>query len=131
MRILVSAPLVCVLLAACATPQEACIGQANRDIRVLDRLIGETERDLARGYAIEDEVRHYRVWRPCVIEPATETTERRVEWCFAHEERVISREVAIDIPAETRKVAAMKQKRAELARAATAKIAECRALYPE
>ena len=42
-------------LAACATPREQCIGQATRDLRVLNSLIAETQGNLARGYAIEEQ----------------------------------------------------------------------------
>jgi len=49
-------------LAACATPREQCIGQATRDLRVLNSLIAETQGNLARGYAIgeQQEVRTLR-----------------------------------------------------------------------
>ncbi|MGB8815084.1 MAG: hypothetical protein WCC57_18035, partial [Paracoccaceae bacterium] len=52
-------------LTACGTPQEQCINRNTRDIRVIDRLIAETETNLSRGYALE-EVTYYRhVWNRC------------------------------------------------------------------
>jgi hypothetical protein len=36
------------LLTACGTPQEQCINSVTRDMRVVDRLIAETEANLAR-----------------------------------------------------------------------------------
>ena len=45
-------PLLLLALAACATPQEACINRATRELRTLDDLIAEQRATLARGYAV-------------------------------------------------------------------------------
>jgi len=38
--------------AACSTPREQCIGQANRQVATLDRLIAVTQGNINRGYGI-------------------------------------------------------------------------------
>ena len=40
------------LLAACATPREACLNDADRELRAIDRDRARIETDLARGYAV-------------------------------------------------------------------------------
>jgi hypothetical protein len=41
------------LVAACAAPREACIASANKDLRVINKLVTETRGNLVRGFAIE------------------------------------------------------------------------------
>ena len=43
--------LILLTLTACGTPQEQCIAANTRDLQVVNRLISETEANLARGYA--------------------------------------------------------------------------------
>ena len=51
MKRLILAPLL--LLTACGTPQEQCISANTRDLQVVDRLIRDSEANLARGYGYE------------------------------------------------------------------------------
>ncbi|MEM1428015.1 MAG: hypothetical protein AAGG09_01010 [Pseudomonadota bacterium] len=114
------------LLAACASPREACLRAALSEVATLDRLIAETEANLARGYAIE-------------LEPFVTTG---VDFCFGRgayrhgfgtgfrycnnvETRYREREVAIDPAAERRKLAELRKRRADLAPAAEARAAAC------
>ena len=53
-------------LAGCGTPQEQCINRNTRDLRVVDRLIVETEGNLQRGYALETVTRFEDYWGTCV-----------------------------------------------------------------
>lgn len=123
------------LLTACGTPQEQCIRRETADLRTLDSLIAETERNIQRGYGIEE----YTTWeweaytcyqqRPAgpdgvVPPPIPRTCQQRVPWTE-------TRPVAIDLNQERAKLASMKQKRTELARRANLAIEACRRAYPE
>jgi len=111
-------------LAACATPLEQCIYNANKDVRVLSQLIAVTEGNINRGYAIATEdyieteeqlcgvVDNVKVY--CEI-PVTQS--RKVP-------------VAVDLNAEAAKLRSLITKRAELAQRADAVISECRIVYP-
>ncbi len=116
-------PLVLVL-SACATPRERCMADATRELRTIDALIAETEGNIARGYAI-------------LREPAVRTT---LVWCLAPDDRITlcnrqeadvrERPVAIDRAEERRKLASLRERRAELLREAAAAQARCAALHP-
>ena len=54
------------LLAACGTPQEQCINANTRDLRIVDRLIDETEGNLDRGYAFEQHTTTETYWDYCL-----------------------------------------------------------------
>ncbi|MEZ5912681.1 MAG: hypothetical protein R3D84_11060 [Paracoccaceae bacterium] len=124
--------LVLPLLAACATPQQSCIASATRDIRVLDGLIARAEVDLARGYTVEERVLRTHRYVPCAVQPAVaKGAKRTLQFCWEDHDIVRSEPRAIDIPAETRKLAAMREKRAALASAAVAQVAACKESYPE
>lgn len=55
------------LIAGCATPREACINQATRDVRHAQSRVAELERDLARGYIEIEEDRTRRHWGWCDV----------------------------------------------------------------
>lgn len=131
-------PLLLILLAACGTPQEQCIAKGNRDLRVVDRLISETEGNLKRGYALEEKVIRYATFSPCRRPPpppaqpgVAPPPPPPVQMCPDHYERTVTQPKAIDLEAEARKLAQLKTKRADLARAAEKTAAQCRAAYPE
>jgi len=121
------------LLAACGTPQEQCIAGVTRDMRVLDRLIGESEANLQRGYALREVTlsdSRYVMCHPgrpaAAGHPAIAP-----QYCWRDFDRTVTRPAAINLAEERVKLAEMKKKRAELARAAAPAIAQCRALHPE
>jgi hypothetical protein len=123
-------------LAACGTPQEQCINQNTRDLRVLDRLIAESKGNLARGYAIVRVETTETEWircEPSFIETLPDGTTRRHpgRLCLDDVTHVESRPAAIDLGAEKAKLASMEKKRAELAKAAAPLIAACKRAYPE
>ena len=124
-RALVFLPLA--ILAACGTPQEYCIRNATREVRTLDRLIAESEANLARGYAFEESriVRH--VWVVC--EPRHVGTAPQM--CFEPIEDTVRRPVAIDPAVEGRKHDNLRAKRAMLLQRAESAVAACCAAYPE
>jgi hypothetical protein len=117
-------------LAACGTPQEQCIRSNTHELQTLERLIIETEANIARGYALEQVTYTTARWVPCVgPSPSGERPVPRM--CLEDFERIETRPRAIDLDAERKKLVSMRKKRDELARAAQAVIAECKARYPE
>lgn len=123
------------LLVACGTPQEQCIARETRDLRILDRLIAETEGNLARGYAIEEYTVDITVVGTCMVAQGSDETGAPrpaiAETCFRDREVTRTRPKAIDLNAERAKPSSMRSKRAELDRAAAPAIAACRAQFPE
>lgn len=128
MRAGLTAPLALVaLLTACGTPQEQCIRAATREIATVEKLIADTEADLARGYGYRwREVTRWE-WEPCGDWMAG--SPRRM--CFEPETRQVREPVAIDPVAEQRKLSALQARLATLSRAAGPAIASCRARFPE
>ena len=116
-------------LAACATPQEQCISDATRELRTINRLVAETERNLARGYALET-VQEVRV----VDAICRGETEDGAEFTFECEEtRTVNRQrqVAIDLNAERAKLESLQQRQAQMQRQAESAVGQCQRLYPE
>lgn len=122
-----------ILLAACGTPQERCINGVTKDQRTLDRLIAESEGNIRRGYAYEEETVYVPVWQPCWYGPpvAEGHKPRPPRMCMEEEARTSRKAVAIDLAAEGRKLEGLKAKRKELARASASAVAQCQAHYPE
>ena len=121
------------LLAACATPQEACIASATRELRVLDRLLAEVRGNLDRGYALVDRTAWRRTWQLCAppVAQTDDSPARPAQWCWVREPYTVTDRVPIDPAAERRKLDGLIERRAAEARRAGAAVAECRALHPE
>ncbi len=119
-------------LAACGTPQEQCIRRSTVELRKVERLIAETQGNLARGYAYEEDTITTHQWVACIA-PGSGVAGRpvRTTMCFEPETRTIRREVPIDPAAEERVLANLTAKRGQLAKAAEPAIAACRTAYPE
>lgn len=133
-RALLLLPLA--LLAACGTPQERCISRVTRDLRVVDRLIDESQSNLARGYALEDRTDYRPEWVECgppvvVVTEGGEKIVRPGRHCFEQVPYTVTVPVAIDLAHERRKLDQLTAKRRQLARQAETAIAQCRVLYPE
>jgi hypothetical protein len=118
-------------LAACGTPQERCIQRETRDLRVVDRLIAETEGNLKRGYALEEITIYHSRWVRCYEPAAEEGAPPRPTMCRDEVEEIVTRPKAINLEDEAAKLASLKRKRASLAREAQPAIAACKAQYPE
>ncbi|MGV8954999.1 MAG: hypothetical protein ACOH2M_28135 [Cypionkella sp.] len=119
------------ILTACGTPQERCIGAATRDMRVVDRLIVETEGNLKRGYGFEEKT-VYRMQRvDCTASPSADDPSPARETCLDDVAVTERQAVALDLNAEAAKLASLKAKRAEQAKAAAPAIKVCRAQFPE
>lgn len=124
-------PLALIALAACGTPQERCISSNTRDLRTVERLIAESERNLARGYAIEHHTEWRPVWVACYGPPVKPGGAPIRRMCWDERPETVSRPKAIDLNAEARKLESLKQRRAGLSRQAESVVRQCRALYPE
>jgi hypothetical protein len=132
------APLLalCLLLAACGTPQERCISGVTRDLRVIDGLIANSQATLARGYAVVNQTIYVPVWdyctAPVLVRPRDGSTPYVVpgRMCLDDEPRTVQRPVAIDPAAEKRKLAGLQDQRKKLVARVEPAIAQCRASYP-
>jgi hypothetical protein len=124
--------LTLVALTACGTPQEQCISRNTRDLRTLDRLIAETEGNLARGYAFETVTVYEDHWVYCPQPPVAEGQPAPPPRLCLDERPVTERRPkAINLNEEARKLDSLREKRTSLAREAKAVIAACKAQYPE
>lgn len=110
---------------ACASPQQACLTNATKDLAVIERLIAETDTNLARGYAVERQPGVQTGLELCV-EP-----DDPFLFCTTQQLTVVERPIALDVVAERAKRAALLSKRAELTARTTAEATECRARFPE
>lgn len=119
------------LLAACGTPQEQCINVNTRDLRVVDRLIVETQGNLDRGYAYEERTIYQDYWDYCPQLQIPDAPPVEPNLCLKEREVSVQRPKAIDLAKEARKLESLKIKRKDLADKAEAVIAECKALHPE
>ncbi len=118
-------------LAACGTPQEQCVGQVSRDLRVVDKLIAETETNLARGYAMGQIVQTHPEFVDCTPDPTVAHPNPRPRQCLVDVAETVTRPVAIDLKAEAAKLASLKEKRVQLAASTSAGIAACQRQYPQ
>lgn len=118
------------LLTACGTPQEQCINGGTRDLRVMDRLIKESEGNVQRGYAWEEITVLRKSWVKCTPKPTEANPTPEPERCLVDVPETERRPVAIDLNAEMAKLASLKAKRAQQLKAAEGLIAQCKAKYP-
>lgn len=119
------------LLTACGTPQEQCIQRNTRDLRVVDRLIAETEGNLARGYALEEVTITQERWGYCHQHMPEGQPALPPVPCLVEHDITVERPKAIDLGDEAKKLDGLKAKRRDLAKAAEAVIAQCKADHPE
>jgi hypothetical protein len=117
--------------AACGTPQEQCISRNTRDLRTVDRLIKESEGNLARGYAFETVTVYESYWTTCERPAPAGQPAPPPRLCLDERPVTETRPKAIDLKEEARKLESLKEKRKELARQAEKAIAACKAQYPE
>jgi hypothetical protein len=119
-------------LAACGTPQEQCISRNTRDLRIVDRLIAESEGNLQRGYAYETITVYEDYWTQCPLPaPVEGVPPPKPRLCLDERPVTEQRPKAIDLNEEARKLDSLKTKRKALARQAEAVIAQCKAQNPE
>lgn len=119
------------LLAACGTPQEQCINRNTRDLRTVDRLIAETQGNIDRGYALEEVTITREHWGYCHQPQFEGQPALSPVPCLIEHDITVERPKAIDLADEAKKLEGLKAKRKDLAKAAEAVIAQCKAEYPE
>jgi len=115
------------LLTACVTPQEQCIAQATRDLRVLNGLIEVTGGNIRRGYAIE--TREYSTIEREFCGVNSDTGKRM--YCLVPVTNTQEIPVSIDINLEKAKLASQLQRRAEMTADVKRAAAACAARYPK
>jgi len=121
--------LAALALAACETPHESCLSSASRDLTVVESLIRETQGNLQRGYALEEE-QIVDVDRSfCRVE--REDGDIDLVPCDRTEVENVQRPVAIDLGAEQVKLESLQERRAILASETAARQQACIATYPE
>ena len=124
------------LLAACGTPMERCMSGFMREMGVVDRLIAETEANLARGYALEDSTEFGTILGACsppvyVRLPDGSTIVNPGQQCLQTISYPVERPVAIDPVTERNKLAGLQQRQKALMKEMDPAIAQCRLLHPE
>lgn len=119
------------LVAACATPREACISGAQRELRTLNGLIAETQGNLARGYALgqNQEIRVVRERCPVYDSEGNETGTFTI--CEVPETVTTQVPVAIDLNAEQAKLRSLLDRKAQMETQVNAAIQQCIAANPE
>ena len=125
--------LALAILSACGTPQERCINAATRELRILDRLTGEVQANIERGYALEEVTLkrdHWVLCRPLIPATATEAAQQS-QLCLREERYTETRPKAINLAEERQALAEMRKKRVELDRAAAKAVASCKLTHPE
>jgi hypothetical protein len=125
MRIPVLVALAALLaLAACADPRGACVESAMRDVRVLEDLIAETERNIDRGYATQAEPT-VRTGVSLCLSPSNP-----LGICTTTQTDVRERPITIDLTAERRKLRQLREREAVLRERARLEVMACEARFP-
>ena len=121
--------IVPLLLTACATPREACLNDVNREVRVLDALIGVTRGNLSRGFAVEER-QEIRTRRTFCIGTNEDGSKFRFR-CEETETKTRNVPVAIDLDAERAKLVSLEQRQMQNISNAQSGITQCIARFPE
>ncbi len=128
MKPYLAAPFLLALM-ACATPQQRCITKAAPDLPVLNRLIAESEGNLARGYAFADVEVEMDVWKLCRVDLTPSEVGQTM--CLETETTTTREAVAIDLTAEAAKLASMRARRDDIEAKAQPAFAQCQAEFPK
>jgi hypothetical protein len=121
--------LLPLLAVACATPREACIGQASRELGVVNALIAETQANLSRGYGVETRQEIVTTEKTCTVTNPDGSVVRFP--CDEVETRDRRVPVAIDLNVEQAKLRSLQQRQAQMRSQTNAAIGQCIATYPE
>ncbi len=119
-------------LAACATPRDSCFRQASKDLNVVDDLIQQTQQNLQRGYAVQQQPYVTSTVDVCWGGGPFPGPGPGFGWNYCNQPTTTYREVpvAIDTQAEKRKLAELQQTRARLQKETNSRIAQCDGQYP-
>lgn len=116
-------------LAACSTPRESCIYDANSQLRSLESRIATAEGNIARGFAVFESTERVTVEATCTEELADGTL--RNYDCDRTETVTRSEPVAIDVAEERRKLASLRAQLGPLQAATLSAERQCIAIHPE
>jgi hypothetical protein len=116
-------------IAACSTPRERCVTDANRPILTLDRLIATTQGNVDRGFALA-EVQDVRVLRSTCQGTNEDGSTFRFP-CEETETFTRREPVSINVADERIKLEQLRDRRDQAVRDARARTQQCTALYPE
>ncbi len=119
------------LLPGCGTPQERCIKAATRDMAVVDQLIAETEGNLQRGFALAEVTTYHTDFQDCTPAPSQANPNPSPRMCPVEVPTTSMRPLAVDLNAESAKLASLQDKRAAQGVQAHAAIAQCKAIHPK
>ena len=122
--------LCCLLaLTACGTPQEQCINRNTRDLRTIQRLVDETQGNIARGYALDSRQDVQVIPDRCTGQ--TESGEEFTYRCDRTEVVDVDVPVPIDLRAEQAKLDSLLEQQAALQSQSQATIQACIMAHPE
>ncbi|MDB9943854.1 hypothetical protein OAD19_02365 [Octadecabacter sp.] len=126
-KTLILLPLLAI--AACSTPREQCISNANGQLRTLDRLIDVASGNVQRGFALA-EVQDVRVLRTTCQGTNEDGSTFRFP-CEETETFTRREPVSINIVEERMKLAQLQDQRYSAARDVAARTQQCIAIHPE
>ena len=126
-KTLILMPLLAI--AACSTPREQCISNANGQLRTLDRLIDVASGNVQRGFALA-EVQDVRVLRTTCQGTNEDGSTFRFP-CEETETFTRREPVSINIVEERVKLAQLQDQRDSAARDVAARTQQCIAIHPE
>ena len=126
-KTLILLPLLAI--AACSTPREQCISNANGQLRTLDRLIDVASGNVQRGFALA-EVQDVRVLRTTCQGTNEDGSTFRFP-CEETETFTRREPVSINIVEERVKLVQLQDQRDSAARDAAARTQQCIAIHPE
>ncbi|MDB0061459.1 hypothetical protein N8388_04830 [Octadecabacter sp.] len=126
-KTLILLPLLAI--AACSTPREQCISNANGQLRTLDRLIDVASGNVQRGFALA-EVQDVRVLRTTCQGTNEDGSTFRFP-CEETETFTRREPVSINIVEERVKLAQLQDQRDSAARDVAARTQQCIAIHPE
>jgi len=126
-KTLILLPLLAI--AACSTPREQCISNANGQLRTLDRLIDVASGNVQRGFALA-EVQDVRVLRTTCQGTNEDGSTFRFP-CEETETFTRREPVSINIVEERVKLAQLQDQRDAAARDMAARTQQCIAIHPE
>lgn len=122
-RTLLLLPLV---LAACISQRDACINTANKEMVVINNLVGITRANVDRGYALTETTEFVQVYKPCLNSEGQPTGDQ----CPTLEPVTRLVPTAIDLNLEYQKLKSLEERQAEMLRAVNSRIQQCIATYP-
>ena len=118
-------------LTACATPQQRCINAATRNMEVVDQLIAQIEGNLQRGFALQSETIYRTEFEDCTPSASAADPNPAPRMCPVEVPSTSTKPVAVDLNAESAKLASLQAKRAQQGMLAHDAVAQCRALHPK